>query len=658
MALTLSSLGIEPLKIDNINADEQIEDYCVNKMNNTENVSSQLIISLNPEITDKLIDNLKNKLSKNLVMNKKTFIRKLTSDNFQDELIKYIDKYTKNIKDINTILDLEDLDKPKLLFGNSEFVEYNIQLLAELIILDNKVKNYLEGLVLKILNKDVLEGEIFNHLKKLTVYKTPIFDDLLDVIIKYVNITETNNYEGYPEYMKNLDELNIKIMKIFNVNKFLKKYFSGNNYDDIYTEIYNDIFINIIPKINSHNYVSFSIINILYKKISTVLNIISKDKSDYYRTNISHMFKKILRKIKLDNISDLLNLYNTLDKTEKIDIISYVSKNLDNEYFSNILNIIFTINDNEIYTLAEIFNQLQDLGKVLINFKHKLVNNVWNLNANEINKLIIFIKNLSITFSPNKTIIDNIITIIEDKNTSDHINMLINPYKVFHFTKGIWDYPLNNEYFRISNYNLRVFKEELNAINMFTENNKSQIVFGTKGKIIIELDDGNKKCLCEFIPVQAIIINYLLSDENINEETLDNILKTLNINYKEYIINSLSDLIKINIVDGKNVYELVEELPYSGKMNFANKYFITTVDTDKIVEKELAHTTYELCASNIIHYIKQNENKELNDIFEYTKNEISRFKVINMEEFKKYIEILETKDYIECNDNKYKYLVY
>lgn len=664
MALTLSNLGIETFKpVEGYELD--MGKYCVKKINGESiNVSPQLILAMGYNLDKSFLDDLQLKLSKNMMLKKNVFLKRLKYDNYEKLLIEYINNYTKNIRGLNVILNLSEKSYTNLEYGESEFVKYNIQLLSEMLVMDKKVKNFLGKKMRYMLDNNVKDDELFKKFRHLNYYDTNIFDELLSNVIEYMNNEKRDDMceSSMPRYMVLLDSMYKKIGRIFSVKRFLDNNFPKKDYDDVYVGIYSELMEKDMNELvsNSNKYVNLDVINNLYVKMYKLLSseFMSISKASYFFSTLSIYPRKILKKLKLKNINGLLRFYNNLNKSDRCEVLAYIQQNIDGVFFINILDTIISLNDENIKIFSSILNEMTNIGKVYIRLKHLLAKNIFKLDEDHISKLEEFINSI-ITFKEFESNINAIKTMISDKKSSDAHSMLIHPYKLFHFTKGVWDYPLNNEYFILEEYKEKIFLDELNAIQKHYEENKRQIIFSTKGKINMKLKDEVGVCNCEFIPAQAFIVKYIIDNDAIIKNELIKLVKTLNVQNSEQLINSIKSL----LVEKDNIYTFVDKLPYYGNINFAEKYFSKTIDTtEDLIEKEYAFTTFELYSSNIIHILKSEGNKSEAELFNSISTSILKFNKINISDFNDIIKKLLEKDYIkeisDVSPSKYEYIVY
>jgi len=664
MALTLSNLGIDTFKpVEGYDLD--MGEYCVKKINGESiNVSPQLILSMGYNLDKSFLDDLQLKLSKNMMLRKDIFLKRLKYDNYENLLIEYINNYTRNIRGLNVILNLSEKSYTNLEYGDSEFVKYNIQLLNEMIVMDKKVKNFLGRKMRYMLDNNVKDDELFKKFRHLNYYDTNIFEELLSNVIEYMNSEKRDGTceTSMPRYMVLLDSMYKKISRIFSVKRFLDNNFPKKDYDDVYVGIYSELMEKDMNELvgNSNKYVNLDIINNLYVKMYKLLSeeFMSISKASYFLSTLSIYPRKILKKLKLKNINELLKFYNNLNKSDRCEVLAYIQQNIDGEFFINILDTIISLNDENIKIFSSILNEMTNVGRVYIRLKHLLAKNIFRLNEDKIVKLEKFTNNI-IAFKEFENSINTIKTMIRDKRSSYAHSMLIYPYKIFHFTKGVWDYPLNNEYFILEDYKHKIFSDELNAVQKYYGENKRQIIFSTKGKINMKLQDDIGVCNCEFIPAQAFIVKYIIDNDAIIKNELIKLVKTLNVQNSEQLINSIKSL----LVEKDGIYTFVDKLPYYGNINFAEKYFSKTIDTtEDLIEKEFAFTSFELYSSNIIHILKSEGNKSEAELFNSISTNVFKFNKINISDFNDIIKKLLEKDYIkeisDVSPSKYEYIVY
>ena len=652
MAFTLENLGLNINKHNN-NFRENVINYCIQRINNERiTISTQLLLSQKNNFSDDIEKQINNELLSNLLNRRNNFLKNLSNKNFEEKFYNFMTNYLEGLKNIDIIFSLSDNNLEMKYYGNSSFIQSNIEQFSDMIIFYPKIKKMLSKyLINNIITNDELR--ILKIFKKLEKYKLVIFDELTLDLIEW-SLNEQEIPEIYPGYDKDILKLGYNIYKIKKINYFVNKNFPKKNYSNIYIKILDIIFDTNIPNILKHSNTGLGLLKRYLGDLMKIIKFCDNDKAIYYMTYLDNKVKFIFRKINnLDNFRYLLELYDNYIFTHP-EISSLIFRKKDDKIFKNILNTILNLDLNQLKIFCSLLTKyvVKIREELLITLKYQLSENIWNLNTEQLFKIYEFI--LSLNFkSENINMIGNLII---DKKKCIDINQIISPHKVYHFSRGIWDYPMDNDYLIINNTNFNdSFKEEIDALKLsFNENNKDIVLFMTKGSFEIELQDNIGKLNSIFLPIQAFIIKKLINGK-IHKDKLTEYIKILGVDNYSKVIETINDLIDYT----NNEYSLKEKLPYYGEKNFANLYFI---ETQKIINKkikdDIVFDLNDFLSTTIISILKKETNKllEKNKLLNRL-NELG-LRDFTVVDFENIIKILEEKDYIIVHDDIISYQVY
>ena len=260
-----------------------------------------------------------------------------------------------------------------------------------------------------------------------------------------------------------------------------------------------------------------------------------------------------------------------------------------------------------------------------------------------------------------KNVVNDIILSVDKSNK-------IYPNSILHLDQDIIDLPLN-EYFRYYGndyiYGHQIFCSQFSTIDIKNfyfsqdekDNGKQTVIFTTKGNVIYELDDGNDTLECNFLPIQAFVIDEL-TRRNIEKEEFFSIIISFGIAETniDKLLNSLDSL----IIYKKEYYRLVNKLPFYNKFDYTKLYFKEFEDyLNKIVEKEYCITVDNYISTNILSILKKETNMTLDYHSIESKILNCRFrKDITPDIIKKNIQKMVSKDYITYDNNILIYICY
>lgn len=655
MSFNLESLGIKLQCPKKTNYHDNIIKYCLNKINNQDtHISPQLLLVNKDELTPELLNIIQNNLARNLLNKRKYLLKLLTPSNFEEKITNFLYQYCLSLKHIDITLRLSNLELPLNKYGNSNFIQKNLETLGELIISNPKIRKLFNQFIIdNVWNGSSKSYFLFKILNNLEEYNLIIFDDFSQDLLEWFNYP-FDIPDEYPLYMKDIYKLNYNIYRCNKIKNFINKNFPKKSYSNIYIPILNTIFENNFTNLLKHKNIGFFIILKFLDKLIKLLDLVSDSKKDYYHNIITNKLQQIIKSIKnienIENITDLLYLYENYTFIQP-EVGNIFNKYKNSKIINNCFQTILKLSTKDILIFSEIINNFVSTSNILIKLKHQLSEVIWSLNDIQIEKIKIFNRNLYCNKKDKNLEIIN--SIIKDKIQSDQINILINPHKVYHFSRGIWDFPMNNNYFSDSVFNNLPLKEELNALYINLDSlRKELIVFSTKGQVIYEFNDDNDKLIGKFLPVQAMLIKQLLDKQVITIEQAEQLCLNSGVKNFTKVFETLSDLINIS---SENI-SLKEKLPYYGEKNFSELFF---TETKKIMEKkikvELILSLKECMESNICSILKKEENKTLtlNKLEIQLKEKINKYHSFTSTEFNQIIENMIERDYlVKSKDSK------
>lgn len=657
MSFNLESLGIRLHKPIKNNFREEVIRYCLDKINNQKtDISPQLLLANKDKITPDLLETIQNNFARNLLVKRKYLLKKINVDNLDENLNLFLENYTKQLKSIDITFRLSNQESPLNSFGNSQFIQKNLEALVDLIISETKMR----GLLKKFIVSNIWYGssksyEIFKILRKIEDYNLVIFEDFTQDMLEWFS-EEIKVPREYPKYMKDVYQMNYLIIKCNKIKNYINKNFPNKDYSSVYLPILNQIFEKNFSNLVKNQKVGFYLITKFLDKLVPLIKLIDIGKRDYYQTIINNKIEQVFRKMEnIDDLPEFLRLYRDYDFTRP-EIGITISKFTKTKMFKDILNTILELSDLDVDTFSRIISNFIKTQPILLSLKYQLSEKVWDLNTSELMKVISFTKNMLVHRNDNS--LEIITSIVTDRTKSERISQIIYPHKAYHFSRGVWDFPMDNNYFSNKMFDNLPFREELNALYLNHDDpRKELIVFSTKGKISIELEDDQDKLLGVFLPIQAMIINTLIKNPKTIISVLIKMCNKAGVkNYKK-VFESIEDLIEID----DKVIKLKDKLPYYGEKNYSELFF---TETKKIMEEKIEQElvlSFEECArSNICYLLKQEESKSLNIniITEKLQGLIGKYHSFNQNDISKVIENMIKFDYITKNDNIIKYCVY
>lgn len=642
MAFTLDNLGIKIYRPKTDKKDEYLINQCLNIINNQQ---ANFQILLNQKIK---LDLLQEKLKNNFMEKKNKFIKKLSPNNFNKNTSDLINNYFKGVNNIGNLLDID----------KKEFFDYNL-----LIFKTNILKNYKFYEILEEVNIEKPDIELLNKIKLIDGnFLHEFFIQTKHCILNKIN--DTIFIGEYPQHLKDFYKLNllIKNFKKFN-NTFYQLNMShkkiAKNYIDTFTD---NIIVHLDKIINNNKKFTLKVLNnVMYDFI----NVIKQSDNKFKINNISNFTEKIktILELKLSTILnretliDFLNIYKNQPLLQE-SIRTIFKSYQDNDVFKDIVKTLTRL-ENELIPIF--MDSITFINETVIRIKYYLSEKIGNISEDELQKIEIFNNIYCCEYCENNS--DQNYKIIkmmlDDIKQSKKISNIIKPNNLYHFTMGIWDFPMDNNYFSVEDgnkYQMIPFREEINVINVLNENcKKDNLLFSTKGKITMELSDENHKLTCDFLPIQAFVIQYLLNKNKITNKNLQKLCIEANVKNYLQVIKTLSDL----VVKRKYTYYLIKKLPKYNYKNYAELYFS---ENAKIIENkindEITMSLKEILESNIISIVKKQENNtiEKNNLVKLLNDHI---KVINFtnNDINNCIDNLVKRDYLIKTENIITYQV-
>lgn len=654
MAFTLENLGIKIKKSSDISFREKVIDFCISKVNGDySSISPQLLLANKELVTDDLIEVVNTQLSRNMISKRKYLIKRIKQDNIEKIIHDFITNYTQAIKSLDITFGLSDDKQPLNSFGNSKFVIFNIELLTDIILFNPKIKKLLNMYITNNIfsNKDSC---LLSFLHKFEKYNVVVFDELSQVIIKW---TENSQFQiipdQYPDYLKKICELEELIKKVFIMRKFIKKHFPKKDYSDVYIPIYNKIY-NKIDEIIVFKNVGSAFVSRFLENLHKQLSFLNDSKKKYYENQLTNKINTSFRNVdNLDDYIDYLQTYIDFPQTQE-PIAKLFIRHKNDKIFRNIFDTVVELPEKLISVFSNLSLAVLKQQTIMVRIKVPLAEYIWDMRGKDYSKILMFCNRIDYSKASQEYKIIN--SIIKDKIHSEGVNMFISPHKVYHFTRGVWDFPMDNEYFSHSAKDKNVFSEELNAIvPNFDSIHKKMIVFTTKGKMSMELSDGTNKIMGTFLPIQGFIIKKLIKAPS-EENELQQMIILLGVSNYEKVLRTLSDIIEKK----DKIYRLKEKLTCSGEINFADRYFMEVKKViEEKIERELVLGKEEILSSNIASITKKQEDNKIkiNDLYKKLEENVSVIE-FNKTDVKRVIKYMVKREFITKTDDEICYITY
>lgn len=642
MALTLLNLGIEVNTSKNDTFRENMIQYCLEMVNGIPgSISSQSLLSNSNMINEDLKIEILTKLSRDMIGSRNNLLNRLKTGVYSIEMYNFISKYMNGLKKIYLTLKLDN---------NNKFITDSIELLIDMIILNVQFRKYLKEYIYEIINKKS-NNKLLKYFSKFEKYNIVIFEEIAAIIVEW-SLQKINVPDEYPLYMKEIYRLNIYIKRVKNVNKFIDIYFPVKNHSDILVPLFDKIYDKLDILIE-YKFTSEGLLSRFLSDLCNQIYYLSNDKYYYFESMLIKRLNLIFDNIeRINSISNYCNLYKNYNYTQNG--IERLFNRCKDEYLKNILFTILSLKEKDIETFIKILVSIESVKNIFIRLKILLGEYIWKLTSDECIKIKNFCYMLNSVNNISENKIINIM--IENKINSNDMNLLIQPHEIFHFTPGVWDFPLKND-FIIINDCVPCFKEELNALFLPTISyNKEMIVFMTKGKMLFELNDSKKKLDCEFLPIQGFVVQELLNKKNITYEEMISFIQILGIKNYQKVLQTLQDIIQLK----NNIYTFKSELPDKKFINFAERYF---TEIYEIIEKEIKIqcnlSLLEILSSNICSITKKSDDCtiEIDKLFDILNKNVKVIKFTKLD-FEKVLCDLEKKDYIIKNDEMITYQIY
>lgn len=481
------------------------------------------------------------------------------------------------------------INKLKVLF-NIEKCD-NMYLLFNNIIIENPI-------IKSIINKEFLinSDKVINLINVLPTTTSQ------NTIIKYLEECITSNFPIDEDYNNNYNEI-INFKKTCDYIIILnQKYKTISSIDN---EIFNDVksIINNIFSNNDHTFI-FNFIKIFNKEL-VFINKLSE-------------IKNILLMINITNINQLLEYIDILNQMdiEYIDIIinKYINIMTDEDiiYITNLINtnIIKNINNNEnYYKIVSKYNQIDFfLNLIETNLMKRII--YYNSDINKEKEEYMFLKKYfhkQHIYKYNKILSDY------DKSLFDE------NIKKIYISNNIW---------------------KLNTIEGYyiDESNKLYLHLGfCEFKIKNKLKEFNVKGL----PLHFYVLNTIKNNQSYDLFHYD----------KKLIMFIEEQLYYYNLIEYNNVGDFIINDYYNGddiSLLDESLNFMLLKDDNIIInniKEELAHERKHIVMANINHFVKNNKNTSMDELYNNVVYSIKNLFLLDRDYFDSIYNIMVEKDY-------------
>ena len=633
------------------NSKDDINNILLSEMNTNNNINNNIINSINKiiDIKNDLINFKNNNYNKDLnIYNNYEFIKNINIENYKDNhtkksnILKYI-IYEQLYYKYDKFIIYEIIEKQIVKYNNFKYIDiinnndinYTYELLFNMLYNYNNINKNDVNIIYDLLNNDdnnkYYNNDLINHMFDNYSF-FPITDEFLLInknnlnFIKKKELNVNNNiaidsilstYNNAINYY-NLD---YDYNDIFDKNKFLK----GININ-VNEQI---LIISKIIKFNNLNSNINHLYNDLYTfKFNPYVNFNISNKNKYDNIGFNHLFKNMIRSVRLSNIefknNDLLNIRNIGENIDA-NVVGFVlvpnncsnyksllydSSNLKKLDIDNLYDTLKSLNNNKY-----IYYYLFDKSKYSnlennINIQSNIKNDMYKI-FNVIQKYIYKYtkkiikkanKDIIIYYFNNNSFNLNLKKLYNILNDKNYIIELIDHYYISNINKIILNKINSFNIFKDHNFNLNEYKIKIPTI---IGSNKNKIIIKKSKDNIINNDD----ITCYHIIYQKYIEQYRKNNnlDKYYEKLNEYILKFgIDSNYGELICKSCNSILDIkkystftyNDTDGIISYNYVLD----NKEKY-NKYSNYIEIIDSILRK--------LCIFCNINYLLQPENKKI-----------------------------------------------
>jgi hypothetical protein len=575
----------------------------------------------------------------------------------------------------------------------------------KIIELDPDNKKYIINLNNFVYSMKGYDESVFQHyLNNIVTTLSVLFKDDLDSSTKSVNIgifanisqfnKATNMFEKINSYYSFLDDkLSVKLS--ISLCKYLSKVirqlysnknnllitldFSLKNLDKLITVLkimkneyqteyeYNKIINNLTSFItliiestytkcqNNDNFIEFL-------KIYNSTNKFYSSLEDYVNINIDELYNNKLKNI-FNKDKGLINqlcliLHNKIKHHND-------DENLD--FCLNILNLVKHVElDKDLFQATYCKYLIQRLlNKTNINTEKQLLTQLQEIeDYSYVRKMFKMIIDVETTYQD----LDNFNKIkIEQKNNTLSREFKQNKLNLITFSYNVWNIAIRNNI--LDNKNIDDLPSQLKSYVMSYDkfynkryNESRQLLWlFDMGTVQIKFYNKNKEYKIRATPYQAILLELFSDSDRIPIDTINNnnILKKLD--YKE-LTDIINSLVVSRLFTKTNDYLEFNTNFESSKEHISLIDFYKNISNyesivNKQIEEQVAFDREIVLQTNIIHILKRN-SLNLDELYNNIKDSQIKHFAISHDMLKTNIKVLLDKDFIECNNDVYSYLVY
>ena len=661
---------------------DKIDNYFDNYLNsNIKSVISEYINqfvyfknSYDNDILDKININIDDKI-KDFIIQRRNNIRQLIKKNNYN-----LNSYNKFINEfiikLSYIIDIIKINNNIINNAITYFIDYIINDCIILVFIENQITSFSK---INEINKFI------DYIKKIDKLQIPSNNNLIyqiiiknfsDIFKKEILIDKIN---PLPDNIKQINKFNNNINYYLTLTKYYENIFNDLMYYII--PILLDNFINII-KFNSISEIEF-IMNKKFDIVNIIINNFYINKDEYIKQiviELSNLIKKYYNKKNIISIINILSYFNNIINNKLYTEI------INNEFFNNFDNSV-TIYDNEL------INIIYDKKF----FKSKYISYIINFLKYLIN---IYDKELFINIYEKYLTNRLFQYIVECDSQYDFTMFIKNEIKIFNFLKkklgDKYVYKINKMIsdIQLSYYDQNIINNKKNIIINISYNNwninyNDGIIYQD---MILDINNtilGNYMIAYNeyFILKNSQdnkILNWYLHYGEVEITYLNQTIKMLPIqflimemfNTKDSIL--VDDILNIKYLSNysdKFRKDIINSLLLSGLFIINNKYLVLSTNNSEFKDdlitiifseseyiyetklEELALTQKDIIMANINHNLKLN-TLNYDDLFN---NIINNIKVIDIDKniFNSVIIYMTDMDYIKLNNNnKYEKIYY
>jgi len=644
MTLSLKDFGYQ---IKEINNDNLIISFIKDVLNKkSPSMTSQFLASKN--INQEIKEKIKEEITRDFLVKKNGLKIDLLS------IDKFINDNIKNIQKIEINFGLHKSSN-KLKYGNGEFVNHYIDLINNLFLALPNVKQIFQDFFKDCLDGNFQKVVIFDTLQQLELYNQIIFEEFNLMIQKNINNFKIEPNKDLPVYLQHIDKFNQYQTLLNNTKKILRFYFPKKKYNEVFSPIVEnqlkqlDMILTSSTKMNS--LLGLSFLEIYQKKIISNLKL-TYDNNKYllgifYRV-IKSYFNFITFHPDLD-IGKLVNIYYEEKQNHKFNyfvphILTILEKSEKNHQLHKNINnyLLNNLDDKNVTdTISDWLLRMKNQEYFIISLQNFIALKIWQFNKNKINNLLTFFNKFT------SDSVSKIVTMLNDIKLSYQFNEELSNQKIYLFSSGVWNYVFQDESFNNNDITPDYpFLDKITELNDKVSKENSQLnLYLLKGNIKLSYQIDDKVLILNCLPAQAMLLKYLEDNTYQIKDIRDGLLKNLSQENFDHLIDTLE---KENLVFiENNMIHLMKTLPFTGEINLADKFFITTKLEEREIEHKYVLTIKEKLPAIIKHYVKiedytrDNIYDLINEKFTVSKNELYDI-----------IDYMIKMDYIQENDGK------